>query len=135
MSYTPPPIAYSFNAEKNPRDVKFNKYFISRVVKEWEKITGKKCTIPILSCKEHAFFAYKKILISNCSVRSLLHELQHWRQSGKGSPVQRDMINAHYWIYPKYGRWASEMYYRLPTERDANREAKILAKKIYEIIT
>jgi hypothetical protein len=108
--------------------IPFNKEII-RLVKKWEQYHNIKFTGKILPSKtEWAYFDYKNIYLPYCSKQTLLHELQHVLQQKRGLDVKRFTHNYHCHLYPIYRN--IDMYFNMPTERDANRQAKILNKTL-----
>lgn len=118
------PLAFSYNFPKYRNEIPFNKE-ITRLVKKWEiyhniKFTGK--ILPTNS--QYGYFNYKNIYLPSCNQQTLLHELQHVLQQKRGLSVKTYTQNYMSYLYPKYKD--INMYFKTPTERDANKKAKKL---------
>lgn len=119
-----PEVAHAFGVPKYPKHVPFNRCAVAKIVKHWEKTTGKKFCGKIFHCNTAsiAYTDHKDIYLEFCDPFYIFHELSHIQQIGRGLDVPRFAYN-NMKLMELHGQ---DIYFKTPTERDANIQAKRL---------
>jgi hypothetical protein len=123
-------IFYAFGGLRE-RNIPFNKEII-RAVKFWEKETGLKFHGKILANPNYSCFNFKNILLSRSQLSTLFHELTHYKHHGKSANVKRDAMSYYYYhpfLQESPYNYPISDYYRMPSERLANKQSRILVNR------